>query len=99
MKIQVMAEGHNILIPIPTGMIFSKPSVWLYLKLARKASTRVSRYVPEDVEVSVDAVLEKLPDEAVYALCAEIMRIKRKYGKWDLVEVKSSSGEEVKITL
>ena len=99
MRIQVRSDSHNISIPIPTGMIFSKPSVWLYLKLARKASSRASRYVPEDVEVSVDEILEKLPDEAVYALCAEIMRIKRKYGKWDLVEVQSSSGEEVKITL
>lgn len=99
MRIQIRAEGHNINIPIPTGMIFSKPSVWLYLKLARKVSPRVSRYMPEDVEVSVDEILEKLPDEAVYALCAEIMCIKRKYGKWDLVEIKSSSGEEVKITL
>lgn len=99
MKIQVRGDGHNINIPIPTAMIFSKPSVWLYLKLARKVSNRVSRYVPENVEVSVDEILEKLPDEAVYALCGEIMRIKRKHGKWDLVEVQSSSGEEVKITL
>lgn len=99
MRIRVRGEGHNIQIPIPTGMIFSKPSVWLYLKLARKFSARASQYVPENVEVSVDEILEKLPDEAVYALCAEIMRIKRKYGKWDLVEVKSSSGEEVLIQL
>lgn len=99
MRIQVKAEGHNINIPIPTGLIFSKPSVWLYLKLARKFSSRASRYVPENVEISVDGILEKLPDEAVYALCGEIMRIKRKYGHWDLVEVKSSSGEEVLIRL
>ncbi len=99
MRIKVKGNGHNIQIPIPTGLIFSRASVWLYLKLARTYSSRAKQYIPADVEVSVDAVLEKLPDEAVYALCAEIMRIKRKHGHWDLVEVKSSSGEEVTITL
>lgn len=99
MRIRVRGEGHNIQIPIPTGMIFSKASVWLYLKLARTYSSRAKQYIPADVEVTVDEILEKLPDEAVYAICAEIMRIKRKHGHWDLVEVKSSSGEEVTITL
>lgn len=99
MRIRVKADGHNINIPIPTGLIFSKPSVWLYLKLARKVSSRASRYVPENVEVSVDEILEKIPDDAVYALCAEIMRIKKTHGHWDLVEVKSADGEEVTITL
>ena len=99
MRIQVKAHGHSINIPIPTGLIFSKPSVWLYLKLARKVSSRASRYIPENVEESVDEILEKLPDDAVYALCAEIMRIKRKHGTWKLVEVQSASGEEIQITL
>lgn len=99
MRIRLSGEGHNIQIPVPTRMIFSKFSVWLYLNLARKLSSRASRYVPENVEISVDEILEKLPDEAVYALSAEIMRIKRKYGHWNLVEVKSADGEEVTITL
>lgn len=99
MRIHVRADGHNIQIPIPTGLIFSKASVWLYLKLARSFSSRAKQYIPADVEITADEILEKLPEEAVYALCAEIMRIKRKHGHWDLVEVKSSSGEEVKITL
>lgn len=99
MRIQVKGEGHNIRIPIPTGLIFSKPSVWLYLKLARKYSSRASKYIPEDIEISVDPILNNIPDEAVYALCAEIMRIRRKYGKWTLVEVSASSGEEITITL
>ena len=99
MRIRVRGEGHNIQIPIPTGLIFSKASVWLYLKLARTYSSRAKQYIPADVEVTVDEILEKIPDEAIYAICAEIMRIKRKHGHWDLVEVKSSSGEEVTITL
>lgn len=99
MRIHVKADGHNIHIPIPTGLIFSKASVWLYLKLARKYSSRASEFIPEDTENTAENILEKIPDEAVYALCAEIMRVKRKYGHWNLVEVTSASGEEVHIIL
>lgn len=99
MRIQVKAEGHNISIPIPTGLIFSKPSVWLWLKIARNTVHMDMKYIPEDVEKKADDVFSKISDEAMYAFCAEIMRIKRKYGHWDLVEVKVSSGEEVLIRL
>lgn len=99
MRIRIKAEGHHFCIPIPTALIFSKPSVWLYLKLARKYSSRASEYTPENIEITVDRLLGKIPDDAVYALSSEIMHIKRKYGQWDLVEVKSADGEEVKITL
>lgn len=99
MKIQIKADGHNIKIPIPTGLIFSKPSVWLYLKLARKFSARASEYIPGDIEITADRLLDKIPEEAVYALCAELMRVKRRHGSWTMVEVKSASGEEVTITL
>ncbi len=99
MKIQVKADGHTISIPIPTALIFSKPSVWLYLKIARKFSSQAKEYIPKDMEISVDGFLTQLPEEAVYALCAEIMRIKRIHGSWPLVDVKSASGAEVHITL
>ena len=99
MRIKVKAEGHNINIPIPTGLIFSKPAVWLYMKLARRYSGHAREYISADTEQVADKVLSHIPDEAVYALCAELMRIKKKYGKWDLVEVKTASGEEVNITL
>lgn len=99
MKIQVKSDGYNFTIPIPTGLIFSKPSVWLYLKLARKFTSHTKEYLPENAEIVVDALPKRLPDEAVYDLCAEIMRIKRKYGSWELVHVISSDGDEVHITL
>ena len=83
-------------IPIPTGLIFSKASAWAWLKIARKAS---AQYLPKKIGKKADAVMSNLSDEAVYALCAELMRIKRKYGKWDLVEVESSDGEQVLIQL
>lgn len=99
MRIKVKGDGHNLSIPIPTGLIFSKASVWLYLKLARSFSSRAKQYIPANVEITADEILEKLPEEAVYALCAEIMRIKRKHGHWELVNVKSADGEEVQIIL
>lgn len=99
MRIHVKADGHDIRIPVPTGLIFSKPSVWLYLKLARKYSSRASEYIPADIEITADQLLDKFSDEAVYALCQEIMRIKRHHGHWDLVDVQTASGEEVHITL
>ena len=99
MKIQVKVEGCNITIPVPTGLIFSRPSVWLWLKIARNASGQGSRYIPDHVETRADDFFAKIPEEAMYALCAELMRIKRKYGSWELVEVHSASGEEVRICL
>lgn len=84
MKIQVQASGHNINIPIPTGLIFSRPVVWMYLRFARKHAGEA---------------MNRLPDKAVYALCAELKRCKRRHGTWNLVEVEASSGETVLIRL
>ena len=96
MKIIVKGEGHNINIPIPTGLIFSKASVRTWLKIARISA---GKYMPERVNQKADAFFDGLSDEAVYALCNELMRIKRKYGSWDLVEVESSDGTQVLIRL
>lgn len=99
MRIQIKAQGHKFTIPIPTGMIFSRPAVWLALKIARKNVDKDMKYIPEIVEEHTDNVLMNIPDEAVYALCDEIRRIKKKYGSWNLVEVESASGEQVLIRL
>lgn len=99
MKIQVTGDGHNIVIPVPTGLIFNRVSVSLWLKIIRKQSKDSARYIPEYAEEKADAFFAKIPDEALYALCAEIMRIKRKRGSWKLVEVESAGGEKVLITL
>lgn len=96
MRIQIKSEDGNIDIPIPTGLVFSKAAAWTWLKIVRKAT---SRYLPQKIGKKADSVMDALSDEAVYALCAELMRIKRKYGKWDLVEVESADGEQVLIQL
>lgn len=99
MKIRIRNEDHSFSVAIPTGLIFSKPSVWLYLKLAGKYSSRMEQYIPEDAEKQVDNFLTKLPEEEVYALCNEIRRIKKKHGSWELVKVCSVDGTQVSITL
>ena len=99
MRIKVKGYGHNMDIPIPTGLIFSKPAVRLYLKLARKFAAPAKEYIPGEIEISADTLLTGLPDEAVYAICAEIKRIKRSCGSWELVNVTTADGEEIQITL
>lgn len=99
MKIRIKGGGHSFCIAIPTGLIFSKPSVWLYLKLAKKNIAYAERYMPEDVDVSVNSFLGNMPEEAVYAICEELRRIKKKHGSWELVAVESSDGGLVKVTL
>lgn len=99
MRIQVMAADHNFTIPFPTGLIFSKPSVWLYVRIARRYSARMDDYIPEDAQKHADTVISEIPEEALYAICAEFRRIKKKHGSWELVEVEASGGETVRITL
>lgn len=99
MKIRITGEGHNILIPVPTRLIFSRLSVSLWLKFVRKAVKENDKYLPDSVEEKTDALVFNLSDEAVYALCREILRIKHRYGEWTLVDVQSASGEKVLITL
>lgn len=96
MRIIVNGNGNHINIPIPTGLFFSKASAWTWLKLVRVSA---GKYMPERVSRKADVFLDGLSEEAVYALCAELMRIKRKYGSWDLVEVESSDGTQVLIRL
>ena len=83
MRIRVRSDGRNIRLALPTRLIFSK---WL-IKLGLRMGSRYSGQSQE------------LPPEAVDALCAEIRRIKKKHGSWELVEVLSADGDTVQITL
>ncbi len=84
MKVQIKGGGHHFSIILPTGLIFSTTS-------ARIANYFSRKYAPE--------AMACIPPEAVEALCAEFRRIKKKYGSWDLVEVESTDGEQVRIKL
>lgn len=92
MRIEVKSDGHNITVPIPTRLIFSKVSVWAWLKIMRSSA---GKHIPDHVMDGMDG----LSDQAVYALCNEILRIKKRYGSWNLVELKSSDGTQVLIRL
>lgn len=84
MRIKVSDKDTNLDIILPTGLVFSKGTVWLANHVARKYAG--------------DA-MEKLSPEALEMLFAEFRRIKRKYGKWDLVEVESADGDRVLVRL
>ena len=84
MKIIVTTPEHNIRLGFPTGWIFGRGSAWLAEKLGRK-------FAPE--------AMAKLPPGSIPVLCAELRRIRKQYGPYELVEVESASGEHVKITL
>lgn len=84
MKIRIREENHSFTLLLPTWLVFSQFSLWLINGVAR-------RHAPND--------MANIPPEALEAIWAEMCRIKKKYGGWDLVEVESSDGEYVKITL
>lgn len=84
MKILIKDREHDLKLIFPTALIFSKGTVWLANHFGRK--------------YAADA-LKDIPPEALDKLFAEFRRIKKKHGSWELVDVESSSGERVKITL
>ena len=84
MKIIVKSGEHDIRLGIPTSWIFSRGSAFLAEKLGRK-------YAPESM---VD-----IPPDAIPILCAELRKIKKKYGTYELLELETANGQYVKITL
>lgn len=83
MKIQITNQARTFTIPFPTALVFNKAS-------ARIGSHYIRRYAPDTAQI---------PPEALEVLFGELRRIRKKHGNWDLVEVCSSDGEYVKITL
>lgn len=84
MKIHIKGDGYNIKLLLPTNLIFSRGTVWLANHVGRKYA---------------GPAMDQIPPKAMAALFAELRRIKRKHGSWNLVEVDSSSGEQVLIQL
>lgn len=99
MKIQIKAQGKSFSLALPTGLLFSKPMVWMGLKFMKASSAYAAKYIPEQAEAKAGDFLNHIPEESAYALCAELKHIKKKHRSWTLVEVYSPSGEQVKITL
>ena len=84
MKICIKSGGRTIRLWLPTAMIFSRTS-------ARIANTLGRKFAPE--------AMEGIPAEALEALCTELGKVKKRYGKWDLVRAESSDGDTVEIIL
>lgn len=84
MKIRVKSGDANINLVFPTNLIFGRLTVKLIHAFGRK-------YAGE--------ALEKIPPEAMEKLFAELRRIKKKHGSWELVEVESADGSIVRVTL
>lgn len=84
MKIRVKSDDVNLNLVLPTRLLIGKTVVKL-------ANTIGRRYAAE--------ALEGISPEALEILCAELRRIKKKYGSWDLVDVQSADGGMVQIIL
>ena len=84
MKIEAKGRGHNLSLVLPTRMLFSK-TVWKIVNSTGR------KYAPE--------ALERIPPEAMEAIFTELTRVKKKYGKWELVDIESADGETITITL
>jgi len=84
MRIHVKTDRFTLKIPFPTNLIFGRGTVRLALWAMKKNG---------------NDSLASIPPESLELLFREFRRIKRKHGRWTLVEVRSSGGEEVIITL
>ncbi len=84
MRIRVISGKDRIHLILPTGLVFSRATVWLAERVGRK-------YAP--------GAMKDIPPEAMDAIFSEFRKIKRKYGKWDLVEVESADGDRVSVKL
>ena len=83
MRIRVKSDECNLNLVFPTNLLIGKTVVKI-------ANTIGRRYT--------DA-LEGISPEALEMLCAELRRIKKKRGAWELVDVESSDGDLVQIIL
>ena len=84
MKIRVHGDDANVNLILPTNLVFGNIVVKLVNTVGR-------RYAGE--------ALEKIPPEALERLFAEMRRIKKKHGSWELVDIESADGSIVHITL
>lgn len=84
MKIHIKSEGKNLRLYLPTGLLFSKT-------VARLGCKYGQRYAGDAVK--------GLSPEAMEALFAEFRSIKRKFKKWELVDIENTDGSFVRIIL
>lgn len=93
MKIQVIADNRNIKILLPTGLIFSDLSAIIACKIIEKAT------ITNDGKETLDPELKELLKGIIKDCCKTLRQTKKKYPGFVLVDVESSSGEKIVITL
>ena len=84
MRIRIKSDETNLNLVLPTRLLIGKTVVKL-------ANTIGRRYAAE--------AMAGIPPESLEILCAELRRIKKKYGAWDFVDVESADGDIVQIIL
>lgn len=83
MKLHIRSEERSFTVILPTRILFSKH----ILKFGWKLGKRYSDAVPNISPAAVDA------------LCDEICRIKQTHASWELVDIQSADGEQIRIVL
>ena len=84
MKIRIKSDETNLNLVLPTRLLIGKTVVRLANLVGR-------RYAAE--------AMASIPPDTLELLCAELRRVKKKYGAWELVDIESSDGEIVQIVL
>lgn len=84
MKISISGKQRNLDLSIPNRLIFNGITVRIACAAANKEI------------MDADA---KISPAAMNTLFSEMNRMKKKYGTWNLVEVESTDGEKIRITL
>lgn len=88
MRIKLKSTDRSFTIMIPTFLLTSHHILAFGYWVTKKTS---GKYSPQPMPDITSAQLKKL--------CRELRRIKKQYGRYELVEVKSSDGQMVRITL
>lgn len=94
MRIQINdGENHNIKILLPSSLIFSDLTAIIACKFINKT------YISDGDNAILDSQTKAMIKSSLRGAFKAIRDTKKKYPKFVLVDVESSSGEKVSITL
>lgn len=100
MKIRVESQGRCFTIPVPTGLVFSDVTAWIMQYIGNKHTEDIMVYVPSHARAHMPSQPGKaISPRDMKRLFAELRRIKKRYGAWELVDVRTGDGQRVRITL
>ena len=100
MKIYVESPERSFTIPVPTGLIFNSATVRMLQHKWNKSKGK--DHGADDDFVMFDFSTrdgKEIPPKDMKRLFAEIRRIKKRYGNWELLNVQAADGQRIRITL